>query len=255
MFFPFFSVAIKNTSIQEGKTCKVCQHKCRKSLHENFYFCKACGCYSNYLQEDKYDDEFWYHVNYSDNFMKQEYAHWKKISKIILPFISKYSFNLLIDLAGGLGWFSAVLQDYFKRPVINVDLCKSPDNMIRYNRNYSILNKDVFDFLQTIKAPLEKCLIINSHFIEHLEKANLINFIIALKSAFNNSVLIIYSPAADKARKHGENKFLHFNTNLKGEHRIIWNYKTLKYFLSAEIELKIIFSRLIDQDQFFLCHL
>lgn len=234
-----------------GDLCKVCSSKTVKSAHQNFYKCYFCGSYSNCLPDERYSSDTWY-KDISDVIIDRDLTHWKKVGRVVVPELENRKFSKIIDLAGGMGLLSAVLQDSFLCPVTIVDACVIPSNKTRFKASFNIVKNEVMAYLDEGKQKQENCLIVNSHFIEHLEVNGLRVFLTGLKKTFRNSVLLIYCPNGDKALGREKN-FIHFNTNLKGEHRIVWSYQALKKHLQEVEGVEIIYSRPFELDQIFIC--
>jgi hypothetical protein len=240
--------------IENGK-CKVCGTWATQSAHPHFFYCSSCRCYSNYLPNDIYEDTSWYE-NISAEVIERDLGHWRRVAKRASSFLEAGTFSHIIDLAGGIGLFSAAFQEIIPVPVVLVDRCTIRPSTTRYHAQIQnqIIKSDLSTFLSgqpnnTYIRPL----LLNSHFIEHLELGELVNFFHLLKVGFPSALCCIYFPNAGRARGN-ERNFLHFNTNLPGEHRIIWSLKSFLALMRAT-QIHVIHAEPFDLDILAICRL
>lgn len=235
--------------------CKVCGHANRASAHPRFFRCRSCGCYSNYLPNDIYDDSTWYQ-NVDPTVIERDLVHWRRVGVRVGTLIGDKKFSHIVDLAGGLGLFSAALQEQFLSAVVLVDRCSIPESALRYAATLprNLIKDDVRSFLATHDGTqFDAPLLVSSHFIEHLELDELVSFLSTLKTGFPGAWLCLYFPNADMATSR-EADFLHFNTNLPGEHRIVWS---LRPFLSllGQLNIQVHQAEPFDLDALIVCKL
>lgn len=244
-----------NDPVTVAGRCKVCGKQTKPSKHPQFQYCRSCGCYSNFLPNDLYDENFWYaHVD--SKIVEQDIAHWRRVTNRFVTLMGDQSYSQIVDLAGGLGLFSAALQEKFHSPALLVDRCSIPESVIQYDPSLpnQLIKTDVNAYLNRLsEGEFSNPLVVNSHFIEHLELSELVNFLRTLRTKFSGALVCLYFPSADQARGH-EADFLHFNTNLPGEHRIVWSIRPFVELLD-QLNIQTLHAEPFDLDALLICRL
>lgn len=235
-------------------SCSVCGHHTRTCGHPNFAYCSFCNSYSSLRAEDCYPDDFWH--RFGDDTYLTDIAHWQRVCIHLEVPLKSLTATRMIDLAGGLGLFSAQVQAMLQLPCTLVDKCDVPSQFVTHDSaiGFEAIQMDVFQYLKEQRPePSGQTLILCSHFIEHLELTSAVGFIRLLASRFPESHVCIYIPCAEIAYEN-EAGFLHFNTHYPGEHRIIWGYVAFRSLLRC-CGVTLIDSALHDADAWYLCQL
>jgi hypothetical protein len=231
--------------------CKVCNGKTKQSGHQHFVKCESCGSYSNKLDIDMKARTEFYTGRYNnerecEKAINQDLKHWNKTFKKHNNHLPK-DCTRIIDIAGGFGLPSSVLQSILKIPVTLIDSNILPSTASRFIKeldNKTIVS-DAFEFLKNQPVCHDRMLVLNSHFIEHLESDAARSFISLIKSKFPNSYIMTYCPAANAAKK--EKNYFHFTTPVPSDHRLIWSKEAL-CDMHDKLGIKIKYSRLNDCD-------
>jgi hypothetical protein len=175
------------------------------------------------------------------------------VSAVLSPLFIASRAKRIVDLAGGLGLFSAQVQKLLRIPCLRVDACAIPDSYITHDKalGLEIISRDVFDFLSDKSPSTQKDnLVLCSHFVEHLDLPKVNEFLNGLSSRFDSSLVCIYMPSAETA-VDDEANFLHFNTHYPGEHRIIWSHGAFRSLLSSH-GIEVIDSDTLDADSWYI---